>query len=46
MPTTYIISLSNDFTSTCWGSMIAVTIEIPIIDLKRKRKDKLCSQLL
>ena len=35
-----------DFTSTCWGSMIAITLEIPIIDLKRKRKEKLCSQLL
>ena len=29
-----------DFTSTCWGSLIGVIIEIPIIDLRLKRKDK------
>ena len=31
---------SWDFVSTLWGSMIAVTLDIPIIDLKARRKDK------
>lgn len=33
-----------DFTSTCWGSLIAVAIEIPIIDLKARRRDKLINK--
>ena len=35
-----------DFTSTCWGSLIAVAIEIPIIDLKARRRDKLINKNL
>ena len=35
-----------DFTSTCWGSLIGVAIEIPIIDLKARRKDKQLNKIL
>lgn len=29
-----------DFTSTCWGSLIGVVIEVPIIDIRNKLKGK------
>lgn len=29
-----------DFADICWGSLIAVAIEIPIIDLRARHKDK------
>ena len=35
-----------DFVSTLWGSMIAVTLDIPIIDLKARRRDKLINKNL
>ncbi len=29
-----------DFFNTCWGSLIGVTIEIPLIDIKNKLNNK------
>ena len=35
-----------DFADICWGSLIAVAIEIPIIDLKSRRRNKLINKNL